>query len=111
MGAYSWGDGHLDPPPEEIPRSGRKGKFTGGVTELSTWKCWGALPVSLTAGDCVTVDTQRVFTRSHAPWAAMWVQTWEFITRERVLSAHPRKPLQAKRNQLLPGGKTPGLMS
>lgn len=34
------------------------------------------------------------------------MQTWGSVIRERVLSAHPNKPLQAKRNQLLSGGKT-----
>ena len=34
------------------------------------------------------------------------MQTWGLVIKERVLSAHPNKPLQAKRSQLPSGGKT-----
>lgn len=78
------------------------------MTGLSGWKCWEALPIPMTAGNCATVGTQQVCSHIHTLLrVTVLMQTLEPIIRESALSAYPSKPLQAKRNHQLPSGKTP----
>lgn len=80
-----------------------------GRTESPGGECREALPVTMMKGDVLRArGVQRGCSHIHTLLAQRCgCRPGSLPPGEGAVSAQPGKPLQAKRNQLLPGGKTP----